>query len=405
MTVTTTSSLDNSVRAQYHGKYIEGAKHRRLYDAFAEEMPKEAGEDFLGTSYNVSFLNAIAPSETAISQTADVTPVVMSDNTASVTPTSFGNAVQFSELMKISAFTNFNEKIGGYYNQVGESMMDSLEVLAKKQAVCGTWVRRYPAIVRNTLDAGTAAHTLTYDSLIKDASQLKAQKAPFFVDGNGNMPMAIAHSNCSYDLLASGQPLLGIATYQDKNFLLDGEIGMLGGVRLTFSPFAHVFWGAGVANSTATVVTTSVAAVAAGDKTIELTTVGSLAAGMHLSVGSIETASTLYPITESVFVVSVSSSTATIIGSGPNGGFMYDHDILAVISNADNVYPVVYGGQHSLVKIYAGNVHGPFGKIIDPDVTGLLDQFISIGYKFYGNYGILANNRLLRREVSASLDA
>lgn len=401
MAVTTTSSLDNSVRAQYHNRYIEGAKGRRLYDAYAAEMPMEAGENFLGTSYNVSFLHRIAPSETVISQTADVTPVAMSDSTASVTPTSFGGAVQFSELLKASTFTNFNDKVGGYYGQIGEALMASLELLAKKVALTGSWVNR--AAARASLDAGT--NVMTYALLLKDAMMLKNAKAPWFVDGNGNNPMAIAHSFVAKDLLAgASEPLLAVAQYQDKSYLVNGEIGMLAGVRLTFSPHAHVFFGAGAANGT-DVDTTISAAVAAGDTTVTLTSVGSLAAGQHLTIGTQESSSTFYPTTERVEVVSVNSSTATIVGAGPNGGFMYDHAILSDCHADDDVFPVLYGGPNSLAKVFASNIHGPFGQVIDPEVTGLLKQFISIGYKFYGNYGLIANNRLLRREVASSIDA
>jgi len=402
MTVTTTSLLDNSVRAQYHDKYIQGAKARRLYDLFAKDFPKEAGEDFLGTSYVLPFLNDLAPAEGTISQTADITPVAMSDSSGSVTPTSVGNAIQFSELLKASTFTNFNSRIGGYYEKVGNNLMESLELLAKKVALTGTWVNR--AAARASLDAGS--HLMTYALLQKDAMLMVNTKAPMFDNGTiGQRPMAIANSMVSKDLIAgSSEPLLSVAQYQDKSYLINGELGMLAGVRLVFSPWGHIFHGAGIANGTS-VETTLNGAVVAGDTTCTLTAVGSLAAGMHLTVGTLEASSTLYPTTERVEVASVSGSVATIIGSGPNGGFRFAHADLSVADNSDDVATVLYGGPESLGKIYASSVHGPMGKIIDPDVTGLLDQFISMGFKFYGNYGIIAQNRLLRREVALGIDA
>lgn len=399
MTVTTTSIMDNSVRAQYHGKYILGAKMRRLYDIFAMEFPKEAGPDFLATSYNISFLNRLAPSEQTISQTADIVPNALSDATGSITPTSVGDAIQFSELMEISAFTNFNDRVGGYYRVVGDAAMASLELLAKKAALAGSWVVR--AAARSSLNAGS--NDMTYALLMKDAMMLENAKAPWFVDGP-NKPMAIAHSFVQKDLLTgSNEPLLSVGQYQDKSYLINGEVGMLGGVRLTFSPFAHVFHGAGAANDV-NVDTTISAAVSAGDTTVTLTTVGSLAAGQHLTIGTQESSTTLYPTTERVEVVSVSSSTATIVGSGPNGGFQFDHAILSDCHADDDVFPILYGGSESLGKIFSSKI-GPLPKIVEPDESGILDQFISMGYKWYGNYGIIAQNRLLRREVSSSIDA
>lgn len=402
MTVTTPTQLDNIVRAQYHDKAIQGYKVRRLYDGYAMPMPKE-DENFLGTSYNVSFMHSLAPTETVISQVSDINPQAMTDSTASVTPTSFADAIQFSELMKAEAYTNLNGKGGDAYFAVGQAMTESLEVLAKKVALAGSWVRRSTA--RASLDAGTATHNMSYAVLLNDMTLLQGAKAPWFVDGNGNHPMAIMSPAAYNDLLiGSSEPLLSVALYQDKSLLMSGEAGMLAGCRLTVSPFAHVFGGAGAANGTA-VSTTLNGAVAAGDTSCTLTSVGSLAAGMHLNVGSTETAATLYPTTERVEVVGVSGSVATIVGSGPNGGFRFAHATLSTATNADDVYPVLYGGPQSLAKIFASNIHGPNGWIGDPQETGLADQWISIAYKFYGNYGIIAQNRLMRREVSAKIDA
>ena len=402
MTVTTPTQLDNIVRAQYHDKAIQGYKVRRLYDALAMDMPKEDA-NFLGTSYNVSFMHALQPTETVISQVADINPQAMSDSTASVTPTSFADAIQFSELMKAEAYTNLNGKGGDAYFAVGQAMTESLEVLAKKVALAGSWVRRGAA--RASLDAGTATHNMSYAVLLNDMALLKGAKAPWFVDGNGNNPMAIMNPRVINDLLiGASEPLLSISLYQDKGYLVSGEVGMLAGCRITANENAHVFGGAGAANGTA-VSTTISAAVAAGATTCTLTVVGSLAAGMHLTVGSIETAGTLYPTTERVEVVSVSGSDATIVGSGPNGGFRFAHAALSTATNADDVYPVIYGGPQSMAKVYASNIHGPNGWIGDPEESGLAKQWVSIAYKFYGNYGIIAQNRIMRREVSAKIDA
>ncbi len=399
MTDITTTTLSNSVRAQYHDRYIKGAKLRRLYDQFAEELPKETN-NFMGTSYKLDALNPLAPTETTISETSDITPQGMSDTYATVTPTSFGDGIRFSELLDASAYTNFNDKMGGYYYEVGEAAMASLELLAKKVCLNGTWVRR--AAARASLNAGT--NDMTWKLLKQDADRLNNAKAPWFVDGNGNMPVAVAHTFVSQDFLnGSSEPLMAVAQYQDKSYLVNGEIGMLAGVRLSFSPFAHVFWGAGTTNTT-DVTTTISSAITPGDTTVTLTTVGSLAAGMHLVIGTTETSSTLYPQTEYCEVISVSSSTATIACDGPLGGFKFKHDALTAATNADSAYPILYGGTQSMGKVFASKVHGPFGQILDPEVDGFLKQWIRIGYKFYGNYGIYAQNRLMRREVSSSMD-
>ena len=48
---------------------------------------------------------------------------------------------------------------------------------------------------------------------------------------------------------------------------------------------------------------------------------------------------------------------------------------------------------------------GEFGEVVGPKTSGLLDQFNSVGWKFYGGYGLLTENRILRNEVSTSYEA
>jgi hypothetical protein len=67
------------------------------------------------------------------------------------------------------------------------------------------------------------------------------------------------------------------------------------------------------------------------------------------------------------------------------------------------VYPVLYGGPGSLVKVFASEV-GEFGQVIGPKEDGLANQWQSLAWKFYGGYGRVAENRLARGEYSSSLD-
>jgi hypothetical protein len=82
----------------------------------------------------------------------------------------------------------------------------------------------------------------------------------------------------------------------------------------------------------------------------------------------------------------------------------FEHASAANVSNADNVYTIVFGGPASLAKIYQPSV-GPFGTVVGPKMDGIVDQFVTLGWKFYGQYGIIAENRILRGEVSSSVQA
>jgi len=74
------------------------------------------------------------------------------------------------------------------------------------------------------------------------------------------------------------------------------------------------------------------------------------------------------------------------------------------VANADNVYPILFGGPNSLVKMYAPGI-GEFGALVPEERTGNLKQFISSGWKWYGGYSRLVDNRCLRVEVSSSYEA
>src|SRR3990167_1113011 len=94
MTVQTTSNLTNSIRAQYVADYLSAAYGMRLYDQLAIPIGGlSMAEAIRGSSVVVPYLSGMAPGVTAISQTADVTPQILYDATASVTPTSRGEEI------------------------------------------------------------------------------------------------------------------------------------------------------------------------------------------------------------------------------------------------------------------------------------------------------------------------
>ena len=94
----------------------------------------------------------------------------------------------------------------------------------------------------------------------------------------------------------------------------------------------------------------------------------------------------------------------TVTGSATNGGMRHGHASATALRNADSVHTVILGGPESLAKIYAAEL-GEFGQIVGPKIDGMVDQFITLGYKWHGAYGRIAENRLMRLEVSTSEDA
>jgi hypothetical protein len=161
-----------------------------------------------------------------------------------------------------------------------------------------------------------------------------------------------------------------------------------------------VFGAAGADNADA-IATTLVSAVSALDHTLNVATTTHLNSSMNQwwTIGTEETDSTHYPKNERVYAVSYSGSIVSIIGEAGNSGFRFDHDAGAGVRNADSVYTIVFGGPKSLAKVYQPSV-GEFGMPVGPKKDGILDQFWTLGWKFYGQYGIISQNRILRAEVT-----
>jgi hypothetical protein len=279
--------------------------------------------------------------------------------------------------------------------------MESIDLLAQAAACKGDL--RIGETTRAALDAGSTGHRAD-DSLFTEASTLmNTVKTPGFPVKGGSAYAAIMHPAPYHDLREDGN-VVSIAQYQKADIILNFELGALGPFRIVVSPWAKVFGAAGVAN-TDPVATTLSAQAQALQKTILVTSSNHMDNGQqYWTIGTAETGSTHYPMNEIVRYISHVTSVATIVGEASNGGLRFEHASAANVSNADNVYTIVFGGPASLAKIYQPSV-GPFGTVVGPKMDGIVDQFVTLGWKFYGQYGIIAENRILRGEVSSSVQA
>lgn len=413
MAIGTTSTLSNATRTQYLADYIRGAMAARVYDQFASPIGMPMAELQKGTSVLVNFLSDLAPATAAISQTVDVTPVTFRDATASITPTSRSNAIQDSELLRIQGYTNYGVEC---FEAIGKNMIESVDLLAQAAATQGLNVDRTAA--RASLDAGTASHRLIDTTFAKAQAKFATMKVPGFVDPGGDLAFppwfAVMHPYPYHDLRTSGL-IDDISVYQNADISLNYVLGKIGPFRLVVTPWAKTFWGAGIDNGT-NIATTLNGDVNALDKTIVVASATSIAVGMALNIGTEETGGTHYPTNERVWIDDswTSGTTLPIIGEGVTGGLRFDHATGAAVRNADSVYAVVLGGPKSLAKVYAENLIGDagvemnvgeFGVIVGPKVDGRVNQFVSLGWKYYGGYGRISESHLLRVEVSTSFEA
>jgi hypothetical protein len=394
----TTSNLSNAVRTKYIAKYIEAAMSERVYDMFASPVGQEGVADasFLANSVQVNFLSKMPPGTDTISQLSDVVPTALKDATATISPTSRYGALQWAEAIDLMAYTNYGEE---RFKMLGQNQMETVDLVAQAQALTGTNV--YRAAARASLDAGTHKITDTIVSVLD--VRLQNLKVPSFLLSGGMKRWNMVMPPSVYHDLRLGGNIVNVGLYQDKRIILNFEVGEVGPFRLISTPWAKEFLSAGAANSSA-IATTLSADADALDKTISVAAATNMAAGDYIMVGTIETGDTHYATNERLLIGSISGTDITILGSGSNGGLQYDHASGETVSNADTVYPVVVGGPSSMAKLFDSSI-GEFGQVVGPKVGGALDQFKSVGWKWYGNYGRWVEPWLLRAEFASSLDA
>lgn len=397
--MSTVAQLSSAVRARYMPDYIRGVENRKLYELMCYPIAKD--KEILQNSSSVytPYLSDMNITAQTISETVDIPPQNLRDTTADITPTSRGDAIQDSEKLLLQAYTDYK---AARFEKLGQNVVATLEALIIDSAMAGSLVQRYEA--RTGMDAGNANALLVDTEFFEAANLLKEMGCPQVQEDGINVTngfIAIMHPDVYFDLLAGGL-IDDIASYQDKGIWLNGTLGTLNGFQIIASPFAKVFMGAGEDNATSLGADTLDAAHNALVKELSITTGTNAGSGRYLTVGSEETGTTFYPTNERVKHVS-GTSTSIIVGSGPNGGLKFDHPSGTFVQNNDSVYPVLFGGPNSIAKIYAPEV-GEFGEVVGPKKDGLLDQFVSLGWKWYGAYAIMNQNWLVRGEYASSLD-
>jgi hypothetical protein len=402
MTIQTTSNLTNSIRTQYVADYYDKAFGQRLYDQLAIPIPGISPQDAIrGSSVQVDYLSSMTPGTSTISQVADLTPQILYDATASATPTSRAEALQWSENLDIQVYTDYAKK---RIKKLAENALESIEILAIAAALQGTWVER--AAARASLDAGTAAHRASDSVFRKMHARMLSLKIPGFMNdmGEANVWSAIMHPYVFHDISESGN-VDAIGTYQDKGIHLNFELGQVGPFRLVVSPYAKVFFSAGADNASNGATTFGAATDPLATSFTTAADISSAATTVPWTLGTEETANVFYPTNEQVMVNTVTTTTiSALVGQAENGGLRFAHAATDAVRNADSVYTIAFGGPGSLVKVFAPEV-GEFGEVVGPKESGLANQFTSIAWKFYGGYARLTDNMILRGEYSTSYEA
>lgn len=415
MPQTTSSPSISSIISRYNESFLEGAKAPMLYSQSAADYtrftPGMSMEEMMRAStVYIPVQSGMSVGTSALSQTSDLTPQSIYDATVNITKTSRGEALQMSQQLKIEAFDEFT---ANFFKIIGENCMETIESVAISIALAGTFYDR--AAARASLDAGTSAHNASDTVFRRAAGLFSSLHVPGFEGDSGPEWACYMHPWVSFDIQEGGK-VVYVGEYQDKTILLNWELGKLGRFRIVESPYAKVFFGAGTDHDTNVATTVGTASnpleatlVTAGDVS------SNVAKGRLWNIGTEETSTTYYPMNEQFRALSASTYTITLNGFAPNGGLKYAHAAAEAVNNNDSVYTMLFAGPESLVKIYATDPENgdpdaravpgvPGAAIVGPLKTGLAHQWDSLAWKWWGNFGMVAQKYLYRYECSVSYE-
>lgn len=336
-----------------------------------------------------------------IDEKADIVPRQFFDNRVDVTIHEYGDAVQttkFGELITKGDLRSDAAKV------VADQLVGSLDRMAGRMYYEGNEMvfRANGVAARVNLDS--ANDTLADTSvgmafLARGTAVLRGAGAPGFRrDSDGLSHYAtVIHSALAQDLPETSGYTSALTNREGSDWLFNGEIGEIRGIRFTESEQGKVYPGAGTAAQAATSLS---AAVSEGDTSITVADATGLSVGDIITIGTLEDGSTITSeedtVVENVMITSVVSTTLGVVGLGyedgdiSGGGLRYDHSAGTSVIEADLVAAIPLFGPESVMKAYASEV-GPFGmtKVTGPFDT--LERFVNLGW-----YAVMGWNKTVR---------
>lgn len=197
-----------------------------IFDQFATVRP--TAQTHTGTSVQFTIADDLAVATTALTETADVTAVALSDSQITVTLVEYGNAAITSAKIRLTSYVEVDPIVA---NVIGFNAGKSIDTIACNVAVAGT------NVIYGTAGASTPTSTTTVqveDSLAGDdiryaVAKLRGGDAQAFGGGY----VGVIHPDVSYDLRGTTGTAQwrDVHTYSSPDAILRGEVGMFEGAR------------------------------------------------------------------------------------------------------------------------------------------------------------------------------
>jgi N4-gp56 family major capsid protein len=331
----------------------------------------------------------------------DISPVQLKDSQVTISHALYGNAVQLSLKLQESAAKDVWQIAA---QLVAENAAESVDYVARSIAVAGRAFELGNGSSRDAVDGDSGV--ITPGMLYNAAGYLAS--APK-LDGGLNQPtigggLAAIMRNAVIADLAENSSIILLGQYRDSapETVLMGEVGShMSGVRLIVSDNAKIFHGGGSTVGFACSSDNLSSAFAAGATSISVTTAISSGAGTYLTVGTRETTANGEQVNVETIYVSAVSSGMDISGGAPNGGLIFDHSSDTPVGGYNQVHGVVVFGADAIMKVHAADI-GMNPQLLPPDNDGMLNQWDSLSWRWYGGFGRHAENRLYRLEVGSN---
>lgn len=241
MSDTYTGAAALSTDQAAYDKYLYFALRNQLYfDAVADVKPT-AGTD-QGSSVKFTIYDDLAVASTALTESADVDAVAMSDSQVTVTPAEYGNAVLTTAKIRGTSFANVDRDA---VNIVGYNAGISLDTLARDVLKAGTNVTYATG---GTTDPDARNKIEPEDELTAhDVRIARVELASANVMDIGGYYTGFIHPDVALDLREE----TGAASWRDPHTysqpgeIWRGEVGVFEGIRFIEAPRAPVWADAG----------------------------------------------------------------------------------------------------------------------------------------------------------------
>ena len=207
-----------------------------LFDAVADVMP--VAQSMPGSSVKFTIFNDLAAATSTLTETDDVTPVVMGDSQVEVTLAEYGNAVNTTAKLRGTSFLDVDSAAA---NVVGYNAGISIDSVIRDVLAGGTHVVYGGGGATTPTSRATVAaeDIIEANDIRKTVAALRKANAVSF---NG-MYMGYIHPDVSYDLRRE----TGVASWRDPHVYSDpaniynGEVGAFEGVRFIETPRAALY--------------------------------------------------------------------------------------------------------------------------------------------------------------------